>query len=142
MPTKRQATLTLDGPEDQTITFLADFDQLTLTRTQVGGYQSRPTGPTSLTPAAADAFWKQLEALAAKGLRDGPFDTLDAVVWKFTACDGKKTYAASGLINDGYSTGGDDEPRYKYSNRPDPVPPASYDDIAALFALLSNSLNR
>ena len=137
MPKKRQATLTLDGPEDQTVTFLADFEQLTLTRTQVGGYQSRPTGPTSFTPAAAETFWKQLEKLAAKGLRDGPFDTLDAVVWKFTACDGKKNYAASGLINDGLSTGGDDdEPRYKYGNRPDPVPPASYADIAALFALL------
>jgi hypothetical protein len=138
MPSKRQATLTLDGPEDQTVTFLADFDQLTLTRTQVGRYQSRPTGPTStsFTPAAAEAFWKELEALASKGLRVGPFDTLDAVVWKFTACDGKKTYEASGQINDGLSTGGDDEPRYKYGNRPDPVPPASYADIAALFALL------
>ena len=39
MPKKRQATLTLDGPEDQTVTFLADFEQLTLTRTQGGGYQ-------------------------------------------------------------------------------------------------------
>jgi hypothetical protein len=137
MPKKRQATLTLDGPEDQTVTFLADFEQLTLTRTQVGGYQSRPTGPTSITPAAAETFWKQLEKLAVKGLRDGPFDTLDAVVWKFKACDGKKNYAASGLINDGLSTGGDDdEPRYKYGNRPDPVPPASYADIAALFASL------
>jgi hypothetical protein len=138
MPSKRQATLTHDGPEDQTDTLLADFDQLTLTRTQVGGYQSRPTGPTStsFTPAAAEAFWKELEALASKGLRDGPFDTLDAVIWKFTACDGKKTYEASGQINDGLSTGGDDEPRYKYGNRPDPVPPASYADIAALFALL------
>ena len=135
---KRQATLTHDGPEDQTSTLRADFDQLTLTRTQAGGYQSRPTGPTSFTPAAAETFWKQLEKLAAKGLRDGPFDTLDAVVWKFTACDGKKNYAASGLINDGLSTGGDDEPRYKYGNWPDPVPPASYDDIAALFALLKS----
>ena len=141
---KRRATLTHDGPEDQKGTLRADFEQLTLTLTQVGGYQSRPTGPnsTSFTPGAAEAFWKQLEVLAAKGLRDGPFDTLDAVVWKFTACDGKKNYAASGLINDGLSTGGDDEPRYKYGNRPDPVPPASYADIAALFALLSNSLNR
>lgn len=141
MPKKRQATLTHDGPEDQTAILLADFDQLTLTLTQIGGYQSRPTGPTStsFTPAAADAFWKQLESLAAKGLRDGPFDTLDAVVWKFTACDGKKNYAASGLINDGLSTGGDDdEPRQKYGNWPDPVPPASYADIAALFALLKS----
>ena len=104
MPSKRQATLTLDGPEDQTVTFLADFEQLTLTRMQVGGYQSRPTSPTSFTPAAADAFWKQLAALAAKGLRDGAFDMLGGVVWKFTACDGKKNYAASGLINDGRST--------------------------------------
>lgn len=138
MPSKRQATLTLDGPGDQTVTLVADFEQLTLTRTQVGGYQSRLTGPTStsFTPAAAEAFWKQVEALASKGLRDGPFDTLDAVVWKFTACDGKMTYAASGLINDGLSTGGADEPRAKYGNWPDPVPPASYADIAALFALL------
>ena len=140
MPKKRHATLTLDGPEDQRVTFLADFDQLTLTRTQVGGYQSRPTGPTSFTPAAAAAFWKQLETLAAKGLRDGPFDMLDAVVWKFTACDGKKTYAASGLISNCSTTGGDDEPYYTHGNRPNPVPvpPASYDDIAALFALLKS----
>ena len=136
MPKKRQATLTLDGPEDQTVTFLADFEQLTLTRTQVGGYQREPNDIQPISPAAAESFWKQLEALAAKGLRDGPFDTLDAVVWKFTACDGQKNYAASGLINDGLSTGGDDEPRYKYGNWPDPVPPASYADIAALFAML------
>lgn len=138
MPKKRQATLTLDGPEDQRVTLLADFDQLTLTHTQVGGYQSSPTGSTSFTPAAAEAFWKQLETLAAKGLRDGPFDTLDAVVWKFTACDGKKNYAASGLIKDGFSTGGEDEPYHTHGNRPDPVPPASYADIAALFALLKS----
>ena len=125
MPSKRQARLTLDGPEDQTVTFLADFDQLTLTRTKVGGYQSRPTDPTSFTPAAADAFWKQLEALSAKGLRDGPFDTLDAVVWKFTACDGKKSYEASGLLRD-------------TSIIIDDNPPAddSFADLAALFALL------
>lgn len=138
MPMKRQATLTHDGPEDQTHTLRADFEQLTLTLTQVGGYQSRPNGPasTSFTPASAEAFWKQVEALASKGLRDGPFDMLDVVVWKFTACDGKKTYAASGQINDGPSTGRDDEPGHKYGNWPDPVPPASYADIAALFALL------
>jgi hypothetical protein len=135
---KRQATLTHDGPEDQTDTLRADFEQLTLTLTQVGGYQSRPTGPasTSFTPASAEAFWKQVEALASKGLRDGPFDMLDVVVWKFTACDGKKTYAASGQINDGPSTGGDAEPYHTHGSRPAPVPPASYDDIAALFALL------
>jgi hypothetical protein len=138
MPSKRQATLTLSGPEDQTDTLRADFEQLTLTLTQVGGYQSRPTGPasTSFTPASAAAFWKQLEALATKGLRDGAFDTLDAVVWKFTACDGKKTYAASGQFSDCSTTGGDAEPYHTHGNRPAPVPPASYADIAALFALL------
>lgn len=140
MPKKRQATLTNDGPEDQTVMLVADFDQLTLTLTQVGGYQSRPTGPTStsFTPAAADAFWKQLETLAAKGLRDGPFDTLDAVVWKFTAYDGKKNYSASGLISDCSTTGGDAEPYHTHGNRPAHVPPASYADIAALFALLKS----
>ena len=138
MPMKRQATLTHDGPEDQTDTLRADFDQLTLTLKQVGGYQSRPTGPnsTSFTPAAAEAFWKQVEALAAKGLRDGPFDTLDAVVWKFTACDGKKNYSASGQFSDCSTTGGDAEPYHTHGNRPAPVPPASYADIAALFASL------
>ena len=137
---KRQATLTHDGPEDQTDTLRADFDQLTLTLKQVGGYQSRPTGhnSTSFTPAAAEAFWKQVEALAAKGLRDGPFDTLDAVVWKFTACDGKKNYSASGQFSDCSTTGGDAEPYHTQGNRPAPVPPASYADIAALFALLKS----
>jgi hypothetical protein len=140
MPKKRQATLTHDGLEDQTSTLRADFEQLTLTVTQVGGYQSRPTGPnsTSFTPAAAEAFWKQVEALAAKGLRDGPFDTLDAVVWKFTASDGKKNYSASGQFSDCSTTGGDTEPYHTHGNRPAPVPPASYDDIAALFALLKS----
>jgi hypothetical protein len=138
---KRQATLTHYGPEDQTHTLRADFEQLTLTLTQVGGYQSRPNGPasTSFTPASAAAFWKQLEALASKGLRDGPFNMLDVVVWKFTACDGKKTYAASDQFSDcSTTTGGDAEPYHTHGNRPAPVPPASYDDIAALFALLKS----
>ena len=127
MPKKRQATLTLDGPEDQTVTFLADFDQLTLTRTQVGGYQRGPNGSKPITPASTAAFWKQLEALAAKGLRDGAFDMLGGVVWKFTACDGKKTYEATGLLRD-------------TSILIDDNPPAddSYADLAALFALLKH----
>jgi hypothetical protein len=124
---KRQATLTHDGPEDQTSTLRADFDQLTLTRTQAGGYQSRPTGPTSFTPAAAETFWKQLEKLATKGLRDGAFDTLDAVVWKFKACDGKKTYEATGLLRDSNIIIDDDQQADD-----------SYADIAALFALLKS----
>ena len=125
MPTKRQATLTLSGPEDQTVTFVADFDQLTLTRTQVGGYQRKPIGPQPFTPQAAEAFWKHLETLASKGLRDGAFDMLGGVVWKFTAWDGKKTYEATGLLRD-------------TSILIDDNPPAddSYADLAALFALL------
>ena len=138
MPEKRQAKLILEGPEDQTVTFHADFDQLTLTRTQVGGYQREPDGAQPFTTEAAAAFWKQVEALASKGLRDGPFDMLDVVVWKFTACDGKKTYAASGQFSDCSTTGGDAEPYHTHGNRPAPVPPASYDDIAALFALLKS----
>ena len=125
MPTKRQATMTLDGPEDQTVTFLADFDQLTLTRTQVGGYQSKPTGAQPFTTEAAAAFWKQLEALASKGLRNGAFDMVGATVWKFEARDGKKTYAANGLLRDQFYVG--------YVPKPD-----SYADLAALFALLKS----
>lgn len=133
MPKKRQATLTLDGPEDQTVTFLADFEQLTLTRTQVGGYQREPNDIQPISPAAAESFWKQLEALAAKGLRYGDVFMLDGSGWKLEAHDGKKAYAASGQISDSGTTGGENE---KYGNWPDPVPPASYADIAALFALL------
>jgi hypothetical protein len=125
MPSKRQATLTLDGPEDQTVTFLADFEQLTLTRTQVSGYQRGPNGAKPITSAAAEAFWKELEALAAKGLRDGAFDMLGGVVWKFTACDGKKTYEATGLLRDTSIIIDDDRQADD-----------SYADLAALFALL------
>jgi hypothetical protein len=127
MPPKRQATLTLDGPEDQTVTFQADFDQLTLTRTQVGGYQREPNGAKAFTSEAAAAFWKQLEALATKGLRDGAFDTLDAVVWKFKACDGKKTYEATGLLRDSNIIIDDDQQADD-----------SYADLTALFALLKS----
>ena len=125
MPTKRQATLTLDGPADQTVTFLADFDQLTLTRTQVGGYQRELNGAKPITPAAAEAFWKHLETLAAKGLRDGAFDILDGVVWKFTARDGKQTYEATGILRDHHYVG---------------YPPAedSYANLCALFDLLKS----
>ena len=127
MPTKRQATMTLDGPEDQTVTFLADFDQLTLTRTQAGGYQSKPTGAQPFTTEAAAAFWKQLEALASKGLRNGAFDMLGGVVWKFEARDGKKTYEVTGLLRDSNIIIDDD-----------PQAEDSYADLAALFALLKS----
>lgn len=123
MPKKRQATLTLEGPEDQTVTFLADFEQLTLTLTQVGGYQREQNGTKPITPAAAESFWEQFEALAAKGLRDGTFDMLDGVVWKFTLCDGQKTLAARGQILDQDFVG-------------DPPEADSYADLRALFDLL------
>jgi hypothetical protein len=67
MPTNRQATLIL-FKADSKVTLVADFDQLTLTRTQVGGYQREPNGSKPITPAAAEAFWKHLETLATKGL--------------------------------------------------------------------------
>lgn len=136
MPKKRHAMLTLSGPGDQTVTDRADFEKLTLTRTQVGGYQSHPTDPTSFTAAAADAFWKRLQQLAALGLRHEQPWMVDGESWRFEARDGKTAYAASGQMSDGLSTGGDDETGYKYGNQPDPVPPTSYADLRALFDLL------
>jgi len=135
MPPQRQAVWSLLGPEDQTITFLADFDQLTLTRTQVGGYQRGPTGAQPFTPEAADAFWKQLEALASKGLRDEHPYMVDGQSWRFEARDDKNVYAASGQISDTFSTGGENE---KYGQRGDSVPEVSHADIAGLFALLKS----
>ncbi len=123
MPKKRQATLTLEGPEDQTVTFLADFDQLTFARTQVGGYQREPNSTKPITRAAAEAFWKQLEALAAKGLRGSSLDMLDGVLWKFTACDRRLTHEAVGVIPDGMIL---DDDRV----------PDSYAELAALFRQL------
>lgn len=125
MPTNRQATLTLSGPEDQTVTLVADFDQLTLTRTQVGGYQREPNGAKAISPEASESFWKQLEKLAASVLRDGDFDMVGATVWKFEARDGKKTYEATGLLRDSNIIIDDD-----------PQADDSYADLAALFALL------
>lgn len=124
MPKKRHATLTVQGPEDQSLTFMADFDQLTLASTQVGGYQRQPNGVKPITSAAAAAFWEDFEKLAAKGLRSGCFDMLDGVVWKFTAYDGKKTHEATGAILDGVII--DDEQEED-----------SYAELAALFRKLS-----
>lgn len=123
MPKKRQATLTLDGPEDQRVTLLADFDQLTLTRKQVGGYQREPNGTKPITSAAAEAFWNQFATLAAKGLRSSRHEVLDGVLWKFTACDGKLTHEATGAILDGMII--DDD-----------WLPDSYEELAGLFQLL------
>jgi hypothetical protein len=125
MPTKRQATLTLSGPEDQTVVLMADFDQLTLTRTQVGGYQREPNGAKPISPEASESFWKQLEKLATNVLRDGDFDMVGGIVWKFEARDGKKSYAAIGLLRDQHYVG--------YVPKPD-----SYADLCALFELLKH----
>lgn len=124
MPSKRQATLTLDGPEDQTVTFLADFEQLTLTRTQVGGYQRGPNGSKPITIVAAEAFWKHLETLTAKGLRDGGAAPIEGDLWRFTAHDGKKTYEGTGVMLADMTTG-DQEPD-------------SGADLCALFELLKS----
>jgi hypothetical protein len=123
MPPQRQAVWSLLGPEDQTITLTADFDRLTLTRKQENGYQREPDGTKPISPAAAQAFWTRLEALAAKGFRGGSMDTLDAVVWEFTAKDGKKTYAATGLVRDHHHVG-------------DAPAEDSFAELGALFELL------
>jgi hypothetical protein len=123
MPSQRQAVLTISGPEDQTITYLADFDRLTLTRTQEGGYRREPDGSKAIAPAAAAAFWQGFERLAADGLRPGVFDMLGGRVWNFTAKDGQKSYEVSGLIVGQDFL--DDEPKHD-----------SYADLCALFDLL------
>lgn len=123
MPTKRQAMLTLSGPEDQTVVLMADFDQLTLTRSQENGYRREPDGATPFSPAAAAGFWTQLETLAAKGLRNGSCDMLDGISWKFEARNGKKTYSANGqILEQGYVG--------------DTPPEDSYAELNALFELL------
>jgi len=125
MPSKRQATLTLTGPEDLTIAHRACFDQLTLTSTQVGGYRREPDSTKPISPAAAEAFWIQFEALAAKGLRNGFFNMVDGTLWKFEARDGKKTYAATGPLRDTLYVG----------HAP---PEDSYADLSALFEILKH----
>lgn len=108
MPSKRQATLIL-FKSDSKVTLVADFDLLTLTRTQIDGYQREPNGAKPISPEAAKAFWKHLETLAAKGLRDGGAAPIEGELWKFTACDGKKTYEGTGVMLAGMTTG-DQEP--------------------------------
>lgn len=125
MPKQRLATLTLTGPmDDQMVTLTADFDGLTLTRTQAGGYRREPDSAQPISPAAAQAFWNGLEALASRGLRDGGFDTLGEVVcWRFTARSGKQTYRAEGLVRDQHHVGS-------------PPDEDSYAELAALFEAL------
>ena len=108
MPTKRQATLIL-FKSDSKVTLVADFDLLTVTRTQIDGYQREPNGAKPISTEAAKAFWKHLETLAAKGLRDGGAAPIEGELWRFTACDGKKTYEATGVMLAGMTTG-DQEP--------------------------------
>jgi hypothetical protein len=123
MPTNRQATLIL-FKSDSKVTLVADFDQLTLTRTQVGGYQREPNGSKPITPAAAEAFWKHLETLAAKGLRDGGAAPIEGDLWRFTARDGNKTHEATGVILADMTTGD--------------LEPDSGTDLCALFEVLKH----
>ena len=123
MPSKRQATLIL-FKSDSKVTLVADFDLLTLTRTQIDGYQREPNGAKPISTEAAKAFWKHLETLAAKGLRDGGAAPIEGELWRFTACDGKKTYEATGVMLTDMTTG-DQEPD-------------SGADLCALFELLKS----
>lgn len=123
MPSKRHATLIL-FKSDSKVTLVADFDLLTLTRTQIDGYQREPNGAKPISPEAAKAFWKHLETLAAKGLRDGGAAPIEGELWRFTACDDKKTYEATGVMLTDMTTG-DQEPD-------------SGADLCALFELLKS----
>ena len=119
-PDPRSAVLVDHGPEDQTITRTADFATMTYSRVQSGGYRREGDVRKPITPAAAETFWKDLSALAAKGLRSGDLHILDGEIWKFDAQDGRKKYAAGGVLNPGDSTG--------Y-----PPPPDSYAELRQLF---------
>lgn len=124
MPSKRQAALVISGPEDQTITYIADFDRMTLTRTQEGGYLRQPNGSKTIAPASAEAFWLGFGKLAANGLRAGAFDMVGGRAWSFTASDGQQTHEVNGLIRDTQLL--DDAPLED-----------SFADLAALFDLLN-----
>ena len=115
------AKIILHGPEDQTITWMADFTKMTLSREQVGGYRREPDSERPISPAAAEAFWKQLAALEGKGLRSGAFDALDGVVWEFQALDGQKIYQAIGIVREQSYVG-------------DAPPLDSFDELSALFS--------
>lgn len=122
MPTKRQATLIIHKLNLGRVTLVADFDQFTLTRTHDVNGQRQPKGIKPISPASAEAFWTQLEHLAAKGLHDGGAAPIEGELWKFTACDGKKTYEGTGVMLTDMTTG-DQEPD-------------SGADLCALFDLL------
>lgn len=124
-PARRMAKLILQGPrDDQVVTWTADFIGLTITRKQVGGYRREPDSELPISPAAADVFWQRLESIAAKGLRNGACYMLGEVeIWKFEAQDGRRKYAATGIVWDQYYVGH--------------APAAdSFDELSALFTLL------
>ena len=124
MPTKRQATLIIHKFQLGRVTLVADFDQLTLARTHDVGCQKEPKGTKPISPASAEAFWTQLEHLAAKGLHDCGAAPIEGEIWRFTACDGKKTYEGTGVMLTDMTTSD--------------LGPDSGADLCALFDLLKS----
>ncbi len=123
-PAPRTAVLIVHGSDDSTVTLTADLAGLTLDRRQEGGYRRAPDGTNPISPTAAKAFWNGLEAIFRRGLLDGSLHQVGGGVWKFTAQDGDRTYAASGQIIEQDYVG---------------APPAedSYEQLRALFASLA-----
>ena len=124
MPKKRHATLIIHKFHLGRVTLEADFDQLTLARTREICDQKEQKGIMPISPASADAFWTQLEHLAAKGLHDGGAAPIEGELWRFTACDGKKTYEGTGVMLTDMTTSD--------------LGPDSGADLCALFDLLKS----
>jgi hypothetical protein len=124
MPTKRQATLIIHKLDLSRLTLEADFDQLTLARTLVGGRQREMNGTKPISPASAESFWTKLEQLAAKGFQDSGAAPIQGELWRFSACHGQKSYEASGVMLTDMTMGD--------------LEPDSGADLCALFDLLKS----
>lgn len=121
---RRMAFLTTEDDTGNKIAKIADFNLMTITTINSGGYSTGSEKRLMITTAGAETFWSTFAKITP--LRTGDCHQVGGSTWSANFFDGEKIWDAHGIIHDDSYVG----------SAPDS---GSYAELVRLFDLLTSN---